>query len=129
MVRVALYVPAGTRGWGEVDFVIDTGASISVLHPADAIEELGIDPARLANPDRWTDHRSHRGVGGAATFYLQLADYSFLHAEGHWQSTRGHVSIAQSTEHNQRMRSLLGWDILQHFSLHLDWSSRRVTLS
>jgi len=43
MIRVLLYLPGISTRWAPVDFLLDTGAGTSVVHPLDATTRLGID--------------------------------------------------------------------------------------
>lgn len=64
MVRAALFLPAFTSDWVSVDFLLDTGASVTSLHPIDAVSKVGIDPIRLASPGFLPDTEQHGGIGG-----------------------------------------------------------------
>jgi hypothetical protein len=43
-------------------------------------------------------------------------------------TVEGQIEVAQLTTTNRGIPSLLGWDVLQHFKLTLDWPSRTITL-
>ncbi len=58
-LKSAIYVPL--LGGGLVDFLVDTGASHTALHPADAAN-LGIDLNSLTYGD------SSQGIGGSARY-------------------------------------------------------------
>ena len=50
--------------WFPLEFVIDTGAEQTCLHPRDAVREMGIPEDRLGNPAHWPTAISGGGVGG-----------------------------------------------------------------
>jgi hypothetical protein len=128
MVRVAIMLPGITREVSVVDFLVDTGAMITTIHPRDAIVRLGIDPIRLADPGRWPTSETIRGVGGTAVQFRVPAQYGFVHEDDRLQVIAGDVRIAQLRAETETLPSLLGWDILRHFQLITDWSSRLVML-
>ena len=128
MVRIARLVPGITSQVAEVDVLVDTGAMITTVHPRDAIFRLGIDSTRLASPGQWPNREMIQGVGGTATHYVVAAQYGFLHDDGSLQRIDGHVRIAQFRAGTERLPSLLGRDILQHFQLVTDWPNRWVLL-
>ena len=109
-------------------FLLDTGASITVVHPVDAIRELGIPPVRLASPEQWTERRSGTGVGGTVTHYLVPAHYRFMHHDGSQQEIEAPIRIAQLQPGNAALPSLLGRDLLQNFRIVLDWQRREIIL-
>jgi hypothetical protein len=76
LLRVALYIPGISQQWATVQFLLDTGASTSCVHPLDATTELGIDPAVLSNPSLWMRQRTSHGIGGSSTDYVVQAQYA-----------------------------------------------------
>ncbi len=70
----------------------------------------------------------HGGVGGTHLYFRERAYYLFQHDDGHWQPLPGEIDIAQSQPHNQTLVSILGWDVLQHFRVVVDWPARQITL-
>ena len=81
MVRVLILLPGITAKVVEVDFLVDTGAMATVIHPRDAIFRLGITPMRLASPEQWQNLQTMQGVGGTSTQYVVPAEYGFLQIE------------------------------------------------
>ncbi len=128
VVRVSVDLPGITSGFVALDFLLDTGATDTCLHPQDAIIRIGIDPAALATPRSWSQSASSHGVGGVAGYYIQSAVYALRHDDGAWQQLDGEIWIAQPTATNAVLPSLLGWNVLQHFKITADWSSQRVVL-
>jgi hypothetical protein len=128
-VLAAVYLPGITAGWVVVDFVLDTGASTTCIHPLDAITRLHIDQGALADDHQWTHSESYGGIGGnAVTYYRVPATYLFPATERPWPRHTGNARLAQLRPFNQMIQSLLGWDVLQHFRLVIDWPSRLVEL-
>ena len=58
---------------GIVDFLVDTGCSVTTLHPRDALD-MGVDFSLLAAG------RTAFGVGGSQREYTEPAELSFPHA-------------------------------------------------
>jgi hypothetical protein len=115
--------------FADVPFVIDTGSETSCLHPSDAVRRFGISPGRLRDSQAWRAQAENVGVGGSATYFLVPCVYAFSHEDGHPQEIEAVLEIAQLTEFNRLMPSILGWDVLQHFAIRLDWSQRLVELT
>lgn len=110
MIRVLLYLPGISTRWAPVDFLLDTGAGTSVVHPLDATTRLGIDDAALRNPAIWPIQRTAHGVGGASPEYSVPAIYALQHDDGTWARHREDLAIARPMPGNQTLLSLLGWD-------------------
>jgi hypothetical protein len=127
-VTLTLYVPGLSRVGRTVSLLIDSGAARSCIHPFVATRALGIDPATLADPRHWSRHVTHQGVGGTNLYYREPAYYLFRHDDGSWQPLDGEIDVAQARPDNQTLASVLGWDVLQHFRVVVDWPSRQVTL-
>lgn len=128
LLSVGLFLPNVSQQFEFVDFLIDTGATATVLHPGDAIHIVGINPKALASPQLWAQQQTIGGIGGAATIYIEPASYGFFHEDGTPQLVQGNICIAQPTSANRSVPSLLGWDVLQHFKLTLEWSTKTITL-
>lgn len=128
MVRIAVDLPGIVTAPAVLEFLIDTGAAVSCIHPADAIARMRIRAARLSAPDQWSRTTEYRGVGGAAMYYLAAARDGFLHQDERTQIFEQDIQIAQLRTDNQTLPSILGWDIIQHFKLVADWRNRLLTL-
>lgn len=103
-----------TNTHGPIDFLIDTGADHTVIHPNDA-ERLGIDFRKLENEG------SSFGVGGRAKLFIERAELIFRDEDG--QTTQSHqldIAIAEPSEHNNNFPSLLGRDILNQMIMTYD---------
>ncbi len=101
---------------------------MTCLHPEDAIFGFGIDPTKLTDEAQWPNREIHRGIGGQAVSYVVPAQYAFQQHDGAWLLYGGEIRIAQLTQHNQTLPSILGWDVLQHFRLVTDWVGNDVYL-
>ena len=99
---------------GGLDFLVDTGASRTVIHPSD-IQGLALPPGLLAH------RRPMHGVGGASGFFFEPAILYFWDDD---QSTiythRLAIGIAEPNAVNRNYPSLLGRDILDCWYLESD---------
>ena len=131
-VHVWMSIPelagATTPAWFQVNFLIDTGATTTSLNPVDSLGDASLSISLLTRPDLWPQSSVARGIGGDAAYLQTRALYGFTHSNGSRETIRGQIDIAQLTTTNRQIPSLLGWDILQHFKLTLDWPARTITL-
>ena len=128
-VAVAVELPLLRISSERLDFVIDTGASATVLHPYDLMRRLGMteEAVMLAIRD---GHREKRlGVGGEANVIVTAARYTFTHTDGRQQNLVSSVRVAEPSPTNMYLPPILGWDLLRNFVIHLDWKEQSVTLS
>lgn len=101
-----------------LEFLVDTGASQTVLHPRDC---AGMPY------DRLTAAGQSGGVGGLATYYSESAYIAFR------DDTRTHVylqtvGIAEPNGHNDSIPSLLGQDIMQNWRVLHDRPANNLTI-
>ena len=97
-----------------VIFLVDTGASTTIISPPD-IREAGIPMGLLGN--RFSLH----GIGGSADFYREPAFLFFMDSDGMTiYQYRPHIGIAQPNDSNRNFPSLLGRDILDFWYLESD---------
>lgn len=99
-----------------VPFLLDTGASGTLLHPKDA-RKLNVPFGKLGNPKR------SRGIGGSARSFGELAIIYFLDIVADKTLMRAYVlemNIAEPAEVNEALPSLLGRDITNHWSIQYD---------
>lgn len=129
MVRAAVFLPSITPEWVSVDFVLDTGASATCLHPLDAVFRAGIPVVHLLNPQFWPNQDTRQGVGGGALYFPWPTTYAFLQDDGQWKEIEDTILIAQLTVRNTGLASLLGWNILDKFHLSVDWARRTIELA
>lgn len=128
MMRVMLYVPGISKAWAAVDFLLDTGAGTTCVHPRDATARLGIGDAALRKSSLWPVQRGSHGVGGGSTDYVVPAIYALRRDDGGWDTHQDELAIAKPMPANQTLPSLLGWDILRHYRLVTDWHARLIRL-
>jgi hypothetical protein len=116
-VRAFLYVPDLSPVAATVEFIVDTGCERTVLHPLDATQSFSVDPAALVRPDFRAASNSAFGVGGGTRTFPLPARYGFVDDAGSLVVVDGEILVAQMTTANQGLPSLLGWDVLDGFSL------------
>ncbi len=128
VVRVSLHIPRITADFVPINFLVDTGATDTYLHPQDAKTEIGIDPARLADPRQWLTKRATNGLGGRVACYVEPAVYLFFHDDGQTRQITHEIHIVPPTVSNAVLPSLLGLDILRHFKVSMDYAGQRLIL-
>lgn len=104
--------PAGDRT-SRISFLVDTGAETSFLMPMDA-RALGVDYERLT-----LSRDSTTGIGGEARYYQEQALVTFFDSENVYLYEL-ELEIAEPTEHNLGIPSLLGRDILSRWLLRYE---------
>lgn len=125
----------------ETNFLLDTGANFSIIHPADLRRYLG-EPDDPSQPldvrvgrlvrlvqDLLRGRRSGQGlgIGGRASYYEVDVTISF--DEGGAFVTYGHTAmIALPTASNWDLPSMLGMDFLTYFDVHLNHPRNVVEL-
>jgi len=116
----------------DIDFLMDTGASRTVLLDKD-VHFLGIDVNKLPKPEK-----NLGGVGGSVeTHIIEDASLSFITDEKSFEMNfpvfvlSHDLSKMSIEERNQilRMPSLLGRDVINKFHLHLSKDKNTVLLS
>ena len=96
---------------GRVSALVDTGAQVTRILPATA-HDLGIHAEDLRQPT------TLRGVGGTATMYQEPAILAFYdEATGDIHEYPAEIRIAPGDDRSTSPPSLIGQDILQHWSL------------
>lgn len=126
---IGVALPEIAPDWTPVDFVIDSGASVTCLHPADARGRLGLTMERyreleqVAPPDR-----SISGISGLVEYFVVPAQYLLVHEDGAVRRIDAHIRTAPPRPGDERIPSLIGWDILQHFRIVLDRRTGEVEL-
>lgn len=115
-ILVAMRIPELSPRWAGIPFVIDTGASRSVIHALDAMGKFGVPPARL-DPGSWANALPMGGVGGGVITREVDAEYAFRDDDGSFLQLRAPILIGDVN--TQTIPSLLGIDILSRFELRL----------
>ena len=128
VIRASLHLPGITQDFVAIDFLVDTGATESYLHPQDAKVRVGIDPSMLAEPQRWPDRQVTNGIGGTVICYVRPAIFLFHHDDGQEQQITHEISIVPPTPANSVLPSILGMDVLSHFILSMDYVGLRLVL-
>jgi len=133
MVSAAVRVPGIVNAWKAVEFLLDTGADETCVHPADAALRLGIPVPALADPQNtlWAGAKPIQagGVGGSALYYALPATYAFLDDQGAVQTVDDVIQVAMLTATNRGLPSLMGRNILQRFIVTIDSRRQIVTLA
>ena len=105
---------------GLVSFLVDTGATVTIVMPADS-KKLGVDFASLRNPT------INEGLGGPAQAFKESAILSFTDRRYVFSYL---ITVRISAlAHHQRFPSLLGRDILRSGRLIVDRTKRNVTFT
>ncbi|MEX0784050.1 MAG: hypothetical protein WD557_15525 [Dehalococcoidia bacterium] len=110
-------------------FLVDTGASRTVIHPRDARELLGIPEENLISPPpSWGPPVSGLGVGGGSSYFELPGTIGFTDNTGPPATFPLTFGLAPLTPANASLPSLLGRDILQYFELTRNWPKRVIQL-
>ena len=123
IVRSLVFLPRFGAG-GFVDFLVDTGASKTALHP--------YDWTLFVPPDRWTDWtvtESLRGIGGSRQYAEEEAGLIFVDEDGNrFASQQMSILVGLLTVEDLSIPvpSVLGMDIMSKGSIAIDQHS--VTL-
>ena len=105
---------------GPVDFLVDTGAAASVLHPDDGIA-LGCPFDDLHLPLAFV------GVGGTHTYYRETAVIEFDDG-GTEVGLRLEMAVAKPHPAADGLDSLLGRDILNRMRMEYDFPQEQLEL-
>src|SRR5215212_10090518 len=111
-----------------IDFVLDTGATATTIHPMDMLEHFRVLPTHLADPERWRRHTGGQGIGGRVLSFVERADLAFEREDGTFLALDEEIHVAQLADASQGLPSILGWDVLRHFRLTLDARTGLVRL-
>ena len=102
-----------------VRLLVDTGADVTSLHPADC---EGVPYELLSDSSETT------GVGGTIEYYREPALVTFRDIEvSSLRVYRLFIDIARPTDHNQNIPSLLGQDILRSWRVIHDRLANDLT--
>lgn len=111
-----------------VPFLIDTGASTTVVHARDALRYLRMDATDL-DPRTWPREqiRGSSGIGGDALHRVLGASYEFLADAGPLHVSDATIDLGAFDTGG--LPSLLGWDLLRRFRIEMDAIRGAVTLT
>lgn len=112
-----------------IDFLIDTGASSSTIHPADMWDGFRLTTRELADAGRWHGQSVGVGIGGQVLHYREVGRIHLPRLDRSEWVEGIEALIAQPTPQNRIFPSLLGWDVLRHFRLTLDARTGEVLLA
>ena len=98
--------------------LVDTGASSSCLHPADAIR------ARIPF-DELGNRVGYLGIGGSSAYFRESANLLF-EDDSYLQIYRLDLLIAAPTASNRDLPSLLGRDVLNRWRMDYDPADGRL---
>jgi len=121
-VRAILHLPAFNRRI-VIQFLIDTGADATTIHPQDSLRLLA--PAEIkalggAIP--------FGGAGAGKSHHPSESELIFMRTNGTLEAIALRVYIAEPGAHNMRLESLLGRDVLDRFVMMFDQNQRTVVL-
>ena len=101
-----------------VVFLLDTGADVTCLHPADA-KNVGLAFEHLRN------RVSYRGVGGTSPYFVEPAILSFTDSrQARLYSVQ--LLIAEPNASNEVLPSLLCRDIINNWRIEYDPTKSRL---
>ena len=111
-VQARIVVP-DVKVEGDVTFLLDTGADVSLIMPKDA-RRLGIPFESLQSTGNLV-----RGIGGSSRLYRADASLAFSDSENAYVY-RIELAITEPSEHAEALPSLLGRDILNRWLMRYE---------
>ncbi len=116
MLRCLVTLPRLSRS-RVVEFLVDTGADATTLHPLDT-RQMAI---RFKQHFAGIPRAAMRGIGGDSDYWEEMAELQFLHEDlAHTDVLVLPIHIAVPTRANSIIESLLGRDVLQHYRFTCD---------
>lgn len=82
----------------------------------------------LTDPTRWPGVTTYSGIGGGVDYFPVPVRYALRHDDGQFDFIDGAINIARWNAGNQTLPSVLGWDVLAHFTLFSDPSTGRLEM-
>ncbi len=120
-------MPGITTSLKYLEFILDTGAMVTIIPAMSALTALDIPQRWFAMPTGVVSRESLGGVGGSIGTSVVQATYRFRHEDGRTQDVTGVMRIADFAA--PAIPSLLGWDVLEHFDIAVKAASGEVSLS
>mgnify|MGYP001589979239 CR=1 FL=1 len=108
----------------DLQFLLDTGAAVSVIHPVDA-KSIGLE---LDEEFSAIPMEINAGIGGGARYLREMSWLEFTQADGALSRYRFALRIAVPDAANAVLPSILGMDFIQHFRLTVSVREERVEL-
>lgn len=103
----------------DVSFILDTGADMTVLMPADA-SRLGVDFAKLDTPCQ------SQGIGGYSSDFLERALITFLDSSGSLFTFGIDLVISTPSPDIMTVPSLLGRNVIDRWRVVYDPTDGRL---
>ena len=116
-VEARLYLPR-LHIVGRVNFLVDTGATDTLLHPRDG-SNLGVPFEELIDP------AERRGIGGTRTYYGEPAVVLLLDDDS-WRRFDVELYISPPQAVSGALPSLLGRDVLNQIRMDYYFPSGRL---
>lgn len=116
------YVKASINGSGQLDFMLDSGTSFTLLKPVVA-EKLGLDMTKQAV--------SVHVLGGDGNESVPLSSGARIELAGHSLIAQAIATMPLEYEEQvsgHKIDGLLGMDIFNHFVIRQDYVNRRLTV-
>lgn len=122
-LRAVVTIPRLNAPSVRVDFVLDTGAAVSIIHRQDA-NAMGwrSDPTLARRTDRYM------GVGGGVEYEREDVVVSVTNADGSHGLYRFVFRVGASEEARMELPSVLGMDFISNFRLTVSYRESRVAL-
>ncbi len=125
-IGVKPYVEISINGVDGFKFLIDTGASFSILMDTDKVKRLGLKPGYELELHGWGDEQ-HSPAHQTFADKVELADVSFT------EVTFAYLPLSTSRYYLKREElifdGVLGHDILHHFSWTFDKQANQISIS
>ncbi len=115
-LRMSVVVPEFGPIAARFPFIVDTGATATVIHARDALFFFGLSPADL-DSSMWTNAITVGGVGGSMLCKESSATFAFQNDDGTIDKIEGTVLIGDMR--SAGLPSLLGRDLLRLFHLEI----------
>ena len=123
-ITCSVSLPGLGTGTAEVTFLLDTGASFSILHPGD-VASLRVDSSLLSGLRTTTG----RGIGGGASYVAVDGRLSIRHLDGNPVTYWLPLHLTERSEVNADYPSVLGMDFISYFKMCVSLNDTLVELT